>query len=56
MKKVILRSRDRQGDWTDWRIVYLISEHSNCWRIWSLRDLFTRYVHKDALGERIEEL
>jgi len=56
MKKVILRERDRQGDWTEWRIVYLIKEYSNCWHIWSWINLFGTYIHKKSLGETVEEL
>ena len=56
MKKVILRSRGRDGDWSEWRIVWLIQEFQNTWKIWSWSELFTRFVHKKALGERIQEL
>lgn len=58
MKKVILNSRSPHPDheWSDWRIVYLIKEHINTWHIWSLREPFGRYVHKNAVGERITHL
>jgi hypothetical protein len=56
MKRVVLKSRDRQGDWCDWRVVWLVSEHVNTWRIWSWRDPLTRLVHKQAMGERLDAL
>ena len=58
MKKVVLHSRDRDGDWSDWRVVWLLKEHNNTWKIWSWHweEIFTRYVHKKALGEKIVEL
>jgi hypothetical protein len=50
------RSRDSSGDWSNWRPVLVIAEHANTWRIWSLRDPFTRLVHKQAIGERVTPL
>lgn len=56
MNRVILRHHGREADWSCWRIVWLIKENTNCWHIWSLHEPFGRYVHKQALGERIEAL
>lgn len=53
MSKAILVSRDRQGDWSDWRPVRLVSEGQNTWRIWSWREPFTRLVHKQSLGLQV---
>jgi len=56
MKKVIYRYCKRERDFADWRIVWLIKENINTFLIWSWREPFTRYVHKHALGEKIEPL
>lgn len=56
MQKVILRHHGREADWSEWRIVWLIKEHINSWHIWSFCEPLGRYVHKNALGERIEPL
>lgn len=56
LEKVILRHHGREADWSCWRIVWLIKEYKNTWYIWSLHEPFGRYVHKQALGERIESL
>jgi len=58
MRKVILESRNNQPghEWSEWRTVWLIKENKNSWKIWSLWEPFTRYVHKKAMGERIIEL
>jgi hypothetical protein len=58
MRRVILRSRAYYDDyeWSSWRAVWLVAEHTNTWRIWSLWEPLTRLVHKNACGERIEEL
>ena len=54
MSGAILVSRDRSGDWSDWRPVVLVSEGRNTWRIWSWREPFTRLIHKRSLGLRVE--
>ena len=56
MKKLILISRNAQGDWTEWRLIYLIKEYSNCWHIWSWQDIFGKYIHKNSLGYKIQSL
>jgi len=58
MTKVVLNSRSYHADheWSEWRVVYLIKKHENCWHIWSWREPFGRYVHKKAMGERVQQL
>ena len=56
MIRVILRHHGHEADWSQWRIVWLLKEFENTWKIWSFYEPFTRYVHKEALGERIEPL
>ena len=43
MKRAILNSRTSYPDysWSDWRVVWLVAEHENTWRIWSWREPFT---------------
>ena len=55
-ERKVLESRGRNGDWDTWRIVWLLEENVNTWRIWSWQDIFTRYVHKHSIGERIKDL
>jgi hypothetical protein len=58
IKKAILESRDSSGDWTKWRIVTLLENNKNTWKIrsWNVEDWFGRYVHKEQIGERVREL
>jgi hypothetical protein len=56
MKRVILRHHGTEADWSCWRIVWLIKEYKNTWHIWSFLNPLGRFVHKEALGERIEDL
>ena len=56
MRRHLLESRDVHFNWTNWRVVYVLANYKNTYLIWSWRDIFTRYVHKDAMGERIREL
>ncbi len=58
MKRALLVERGRPPDtsWSEWRVVWLLKEHKNCWRIWSLRDVFPRYIHKESMGIKVEEL
>ena len=56
MKKAILVSRDRTGDWSEWKVIYILKEHTNTYLIWSWSNLFCKYIHKKAMGVRVEEL
>ena len=56
MKRMMRISRDRCGDWSEWRIVWVVKEYKNCWRIWSWYEPFTRLMHKQALGEKLTEM
>jgi len=58
MKKVILNSRENYPnyDWSIWRTVWLVKRYKNCCRIWSWREPFTRLIHKNAMGERLQDL
>lgn len=57
-RKAVLEFKDGAGDWSCFRIVTLLEDNVNTWKIrsWNPDDWFYRYVHKEALGERIKEL
>ncbi len=57
MSKAILEYKrvwSPQGDY-DWqyRPIIVISEGKNSFRIWSLREPFTRVIHKKANNEKV---
>lgn len=59
MKKSILESRGKppyDSDWSHWRIVWLLEENKNTWKIWSWKEPFGRYIHKNSIGLRVKEL
>lgn len=58
MKKVLFEYFEKEATFSGWRIVWLIEDNKNTWRIWSWNweDILTRYVHKNSIGERVREL
>lgn len=58
MKKAMLIMRDEQlgWGWCEWRIVWVIKEYKNAFKIWSWKDLFGRWIPKKSMGYRIELL